>query len=93
MSVELFCNFEVSSNFEEEFVAERCSQIVTGVLVPNAKDETKAPFWDEDEKKWQLDAGNNYWLSKTGKNTFQLRSRYAGDVLPTLKPWLEYIFR
>lgn len=66
---------------------------------PLAWDENDegAPFWDADNKKFQLDSGNNWWLrfveERDGCMWYMLDYRYTtperNEVIKSLAKWLE----
>lgn len=89
--------FKVRGKWSDRGVACRIAMCL-GVSNPLAwKDgDEGAPFWKEEEQKWQLDPGNDYWLRKVVDGpvrTFKLNYRYTTPdrekALKGLCQWLE----
>lgn len=72
--------FKVRGKWSDRGVACRIAMCL-GVSNPLAWEDGDegAPFWKEEELKWQLDPGNDYWLRKVVDGpvrTFKLNYRY-----------------
>lgn len=82
--------FTVNGRFSEQFVAERCSEIITG----HHNTILGSPF--ARDGKWQLGTSNDWFLEKMGENLYEIRYRYHNHPptiagLDGLKSFLENI--
>ena len=65
--------FKTHKRWTEETVAIRLAHILSG---EGAADEGSPP-WQSHGETWQLDRGNDWFMSRVGENEYELRYRYG----------------
>ena len=86
--------------WDEESIARRLSVIVAGphgIQKDLTTGEQQIPFKKDSGYDWQLEGGNNWWMSHDQeKDEYILAYRYAHDgmseVLAGLQKFLEWVF-
>lgn len=91
--------FTVRANWSDRHVACRVAQIIGSADVDwDGENKLATPPFQQDETKWQLDGGNDWWLHKLGDHEYGLSYRYdyAADmakILEGLQPFLQWVFQ
>jgi hypothetical protein len=85
--------FEVQANWKPREVACRVAMIV-GVNPHWDEDGDEGPPWENRPNTFQLDEGNDWFLTVLGDNRYRLNYRYGqNEMLQGLQAFLNWVFK